>query len=115
LLPVFLWLIIMGNGVVTLIVAVIIIVPVPVAQRSKARVYGRSLAGIAGSNPAGGMDGCPLGVLSVLSGRGICERPITRPEKSYRLWCVLVCDLGTSRVRRLKLVRVVNAGYKKKL
>ena len=34
--------------------------PVPVAERSKARVYGRSLAGIAGSNPAGGMDGCPL-------------------------------------------------------
>ena len=32
----------------------------PVAERSKARVYGRSLAGIASSNPAGGMDGCPL-------------------------------------------------------
>ena len=30
--------------------------PVPVAERSKARVYGRSLAEIAGSNPAGGMD-----------------------------------------------------------
>ena len=28
--------------------------PVPVAERSKARVYGRSLAGIAGSNPVGG-------------------------------------------------------------
>ena len=34
--------------------------PVPVAERSQARVYGRSLAGIAGSNPARGMDGCPL-------------------------------------------------------
>jgi hypothetical protein len=34
--------------------------PVPVAERSKARVYGRSLVGIEGSNPAGGMDGCPL-------------------------------------------------------
>ena len=30
------------------------------AERSKARVYGRSLAGIAGLNPAGGMDGCPF-------------------------------------------------------
>ena len=30
--------------------------PIPVAERSKARVYGRSLAGIAGSNPARGMD-----------------------------------------------------------
>ena len=33
---------------------------IPVAELSKARVYGRSLAGIAGSNPAGGMDGCLL-------------------------------------------------------
>ena len=30
----------------------------------------------------------------VLSGRGLCDGPITRPEKSYRLWCVIVCDLG---------------------
>ena len=36
------------------------------AERSKARVYGRSLAGIASSNPAGGMDGCPLSVLFVV-------------------------------------------------
>jgi hypothetical protein len=41
----------------------------------------------------------------VLSGRGLCNGPITRPEESYRLWCVLVCDLGTSRMRRLKLIK----------
>ena len=87
-----------------------LLTPVPVAERSKARVYVRSLAGIAGSNPAGGMDGCPLWVLCVLSGRSLCDRPIPRPEESYWLWCVLVCDLVTSRMRRLKLVRVVNAG-----
>ena len=29
-----------------------------IAERYKARVYGRSLAGIAFSNPAGGMDVC---------------------------------------------------------
>jgi len=29
----------------------------------------------------------------VLSGRGICDELITRPEESYRLWCVVVCDL----------------------
>jgi len=29
----------------------------------------------------------------VLSGRGLCYEPITRPEESYRLWCVVVCDL----------------------
>jgi hypothetical protein len=27
---------------------------------------------------------------------------MTRPEESYRLWCVTVCDLETSRLRRLK-------------
>ena len=30
--------------------------PIPVAVRSKALVCGHSLAGIVGSNPAGGMD-----------------------------------------------------------
>jgi hypothetical protein len=33
---------------------------IAVAVRSKAWVYGRSLAGIAGSNPTGGMDVCLL-------------------------------------------------------
>jgi len=36
----------------------------------------------------------------VLSGRGLCDELITRPEESYRLWCVVVCDLGTSRMSR---------------
>ena len=29
----------------------------------------------------------------VLSGRGLCDGLIARPEESYRLWCVVVCDL----------------------
>jgi len=29
----------------------------------------------------------------VLSGRGLCDELITRPEESYRLWCVIVYDL----------------------
>jgi hypothetical protein len=29
----------------------------------------------------------------VLSGRGLCDELITRQEKSYRLWCVVVYDL----------------------
>ena len=29
----------------------------------------------------------------VLSGSGLCDELITRPEESYRLWCVVVCDL----------------------
>jgi len=36
----------------------------------------------------------------VLSGRGLCDELITRPEESYRLWCVVVCDLETSKMRR---------------
>jgi len=36
----------------------------------------------------------------VLSGRGLCDDLITRPEESYRLWCVVVCDLETSWMRR---------------
>ena len=37
----------------------------------------------------------------VLSGRGLCDELITRSEESYRLWCVVVCDLETSsRMRR---------------
>ena len=32
------------------------VLPVPVAARSKAYVYGRSLADTVGSNPTGGMD-----------------------------------------------------------
>jgi hypothetical protein len=36
-----------------------------------------------------------------LSGRGLSDKLITRPEESYRLWCVVVCDLETSWIRRL--------------
>jgi len=32
----------------------------------------------------------------VLSGRGLCDELIIRPEESYRLWFVFVCDLETS-------------------
>jgi hypothetical protein len=28
----------------------------------------------------------------VVSGRGLCDGPIPRPEESYRLWCVSECD-----------------------
>jgi len=36
----------------------------------------------------------------VLSGSGLCDHLITRPEESYRMWCVAVCDLETSKMRR---------------
>ena len=69
------------------------------AELSKARVSGRSLAGNVGLNPAVG-NGCVSCECCVLSGRGLCDGLIPRSEESYRLWCVTVCDLETSRMRR---------------
>jgi hypothetical protein len=65
--------------------------PSPVAAQSKACTFGRSLAGIVGSNPTGGMDVCLLYTVCV-SGRGLCVGLITPPEESYRLLCVSECD-----------------------
>ena len=65
------------------------------AARTKAWVCGLSVAGIAGSNPAGRVDVCRECL--VLPGRGLCVGLITRPEESYPLYiylcvCVCVCD-----------------------
>jgi hypothetical protein len=54
--------------------------PIPMAARSKAWVCGRSLAGIMGSNLAGGLDVCCE--CCVLSGRGPGDELITSPEES---------------------------------
>jgi hypothetical protein len=50
------------------------------AEGSKKRVDNRSCAGIGGSNLAGGID--VFYECRVLSGRGLCDEPITRPEES---------------------------------
>jgi len=60
---------------------------IPVSARSKVWVCGGSLVGIAGSNSAGVWspvccDCC------LLSDRVLCDGLITRPEESYRVWCV---------------------------
>ena len=49
----------------------------------------------------------------MLSGRGLCDEPFTYPEKSSRLWCVCVCDLETSVMRRPKPTRAIE--LKKKI
>jgi len=41
-----------------------------------------------------------MDICCVLSSRGLCDELITRPEESYRLWCVVVYDLETSIMRR---------------
>ena len=53
------------------------------SARSKAWVPGSSLAGNAGSNPAGGMD--ISWECCVLSGRGLCHGPTTRKEETFRV------------------------------
>ena len=37
----------------------------------------------------------------MLSGRGLCDGPITRPEESYRVRCVVLCDSEASIMRRV--------------
>jgi hypothetical protein len=60
------------------------------SKRLNADPGGRAVAGIAGLNPARGMDVCLLCLYVVLScvGRGLCDGLITRPEESY---CVSNC------------------------
>ena len=36
----------------------------------------------------------------VLSDRRLCDEPISRPDESYRQWCVVVCDLESLKMRR---------------
>ena len=60
------------------------------AARSKASVFGRSTVEVVVSNPTRGMDVCLFVCCDccVLSGRGLCDGLITRPDRSYRLWRV---------------------------
>jgi len=49
----------------------------------------------------------------VLSGRGLCDELITRPEESYRLRCVVVCDLENLKNEEA-MTRVGSQRHKKK-
>jgi hypothetical protein len=49
----------------------------------------------------------------VLSGRGLCDELVNHPDKFYRLWRVVVCDLETSARRRLWPTGAVTPNKKK--
>ena len=49
----------------------------------------------------------------VLSGRGLCYELIIRPEESYRLWCVFVCDLENFK-NEVAMTHVGSQGHSKK-
>jgi hypothetical protein len=67
------------------------------AALSKAQVCCRLVAGIAGSNPAEGIDVCLLCLYVVLScvGRGLCDGMITRPEESCSVSYCVTKNLNT--------------------
>ena len=50
----------------------------------------------------------------MLSGTGLCDELVTRPEESYRLWCVVVCDLESLKNEEV-MTRVGSQRHKKKL
>jgi hypothetical protein len=61
-----------------------LLIPIPMAARSKAWGCDRSPTGTESSNPAGAWMSVFYGCVS---GRGLCVRLITRPEESYRVCC----------------------------
>jgi len=71
--------------------------PVPVAARSKTAAA-RLLISWVRIPPGAWVSVCCE--CRVLSGRGLCDELITLAQESYRLRCVVVCGLETSRMRR---------------
>jgi hypothetical protein len=63
-------------------------VPIQAVALFKAWVYGHSLDETTGLNSAGGMD-VRLLCCCVLSGIGLCDGPIPRPQLSYCM-CMIV-------------------------
>jgi len=61
-----------------------------VAVRCKARVCGLSLPGNCGFKSRRGTWMPISRECCLLSGRGLCVGLITRPEESYRVWCVVI-------------------------
>ena len=50
----------------------------------------------------------------VLSSRGLCDGPIPRPEESYRLWCVILCDQVKNNPLHLPWLGRKGVGLRKK-
>ena len=61
------------------------------AARSNAWVCGSSLSEIEGSNPTGQAWMSVYCECGVLSGRGLCDGLITRPEESYTVCGASLC------------------------
>jgi len=80
---------------------------------SKATFCCHSLAGIAVSNPAGGMV-IFLCECYVLPGRGLFDGPITRLEESYQVYCVLsgcydICPFSNTNYQHRLREKILNS------
>jgi len=75
------------------------LLPVPVAERSGVGLRPPACWDCGYESHRG--HGCPS-VVSVVccTGRGLCDELITRQEETYRVWCVVECDLETSWMSR---------------
>jgi len=54
-------------------------------------------------------------VCCVLSGRGLCDKLITHPEESYRLWCVVVWSRNVVNEEAIARVGPQRYGRRKKV
>jgi hypothetical protein len=77
-----------------------LILPIPVAARSKAWVCGHSLAGIAVSNTAKGMYVCLMWVLCVVRWRSLRRADHSSREVLPSVVCLNECDRETSIIGR---------------
>jgi hypothetical protein len=51
---------------------------------------------------------------SIILLKSLCNELITRPEESYRLWCVVVCDLENVK-NEVVMTRVGSQHHRKKI
>ena len=68
---------------------------IPVAAQSKEWACGRTLAGIAGSNPTGGMDACPFWVFCVVRYSHLCRADHLSRGVLLRVLCLNEYDRET--------------------
>jgi hypothetical protein len=70
----------------------LLLLPISVAERSKTRVCGRSLAGIAGLNPAGVVDVCLVWMLCIVRQKFLRWADPSSGEDLPAVMCYHVCS-----------------------
>ena len=87
-------------------------VPIPLAVRAKAWVWGSWLAGVAGSNPAGGTDGCLLWILCCQAEVSVTGRSLAQTGPTE---CVCVTEWsGATITSKPKMSRQKRSDYERR-